>query len=289
MMTPRTLLLLVSAALGLAACPGRIDDPSAFLGVAGDSSVVSCTIGVSAVEAQIIRPRCATAGCHERSMPAGRLDLESANLGARLVNVRASGCMGQVLVSPTSPGQSYFIEKLNASPRCGDRMPLGSPALTPSEVVCVRLWAETLVSDAGAPMDATPDAVSPDVADVRDVADAGDVRDAMDASDVADAGDAMDASDVADADDAMDASDVADASEGGAMDAADGGDAGVPGDARDAGDAAVDVRDASDAADASVDVRDAGDAADASVDVRDAGDAPDASDAADGGGDASTD
>jgi hypothetical protein len=286
MMTPRTLLLLVTAALGLAACPGRIDDPSAFLGVAGDSSVVSCTIGVSAVEAQIIRPRCATAGCHERSMPAGRLDLESANLGARLVNVRASGCMGQVLVSPTSPGQSYFIEKLNASPRCGDRMPLGSPALTPSEVVCVRLWAETLVTDGGAPMDATPDAVSPDVRDVADVADAGDVRDAMDASDITDASDAMDASDVADADDAMDASDVADATESGAMDAADGGDAGVASDARDAGDAgdaAADVRDASDAADVAADVRDAGDA---SVDVRAA---RDASDAADGGGDASTD
>lgn len=272
MMTPRT-LLLVPLALGLAACPGRIDDPTAFLGFVGDSSVASCTLGVSAVENQIIRPRCATANCHERSMPAGRLDLESPNLAARLVNVPAAGCMGQVLVSPASPAQSYFIGKLGPSPRCGDRMPLGSPALTASEVACVRLWVETLVTDGGAPMDATPDAVSPDVtvrdvADVRDAADAGDVADAMDASDAADVVDADDVTDAMDAGDAADADDAADASEGGAMDApdaADAGDATAPSDARDAGDAT------------------------APSDVRDAGDAPDAADASDGGGDAPAD
>ena len=226
-MTPRTLLPLVTLALGVAACPGRIDDPAPFLGFVGDSSVATCTLGVSAVEARIIRPRCATAGCHERAMPAGRLDLESPNLATRLVGVQASGCAGQVLVSPASPAQSYFIGKLGPSPRCGDRMPLGSPALTASEVACVRLWVEALVTDGGAPMDAAPDAVSPDVTvrDVADVRDAGDARDAGDVADAMDAGDggAMDAPDAPDAGDATAPSDARDAGDAPGADAGDGG------------------------------------------------------------------
>ncbi|MFO0607991.1 MAG: hypothetical protein U0324_32805 [Polyangiales bacterium] len=290
-MTLRPIASVTLAALALAGCPGHIDDPAAFLGPTGDASLVSCTIGASSVEAQIIRPRCATAMCHERGMPAGRLDLESPNVGARLVGV-ASTCAGQLLVSPTSPGTSYLLQKLGTSSSCGARMPLGAPALTPSEVACVRLWVDRLLTDGGAPMDASADATA-DAPDLRDAVDVTDARDASDVADAADAADAMDAMDDAADAGGMDGGDAMDASD----DAADAGDAGAdapgdaPGDARDAApdapaDAPSDARDAT--ADAPADVpRDAsGDAAaDAPADAP--RDAP--GDAADGGADAPAD
>jgi len=265
-MTLRPIALVTLAAAALAGCPGHIDDPAAFLGPTGDASLVSCTIGASAVEAQIIRPRCATAMCHERGMPAGRLDLESPNVGARLVGV-ASTCAGQLLVSPTSPGTSYLLQKLGTSSPCGARMPLGAPALTPSEVACVRLWVDRLLTDGGAPMDAAADATA-DAPVVRDAVDVTDARDAADVADATDAADAMDAMDAMDAtDDAgLNSGDATDAAD----DAADAGDdatADAPADARDAADAPGDARDAT--ADATADApRDvSGDAADGGADA----------------------
>ena len=264
-----TLCALVGASL--LGCPGHIDDPSAFLGPTGDASIVTCTLGVGNVESQIIRGRCATAGCHERATRAGDLDLETTPLAARLVNAPSPHCSGRVLVSSSAPASSYLLEKLGASPRCGARMPLDTPPLSPAEVVCVRAWIDTLLTDGGTRMDV----VDVTVADVRDVVDvSNDQRDAADAtSDAMDAG--MDV--VVDAPaDARDASgDVGDASLDAGDAPADVGDA-----SGDAGDASADVGDASgDAGDASSSVGDAsGDAGDASSSVGDAsGDAGDAS------------
>jgi hypothetical protein len=147
--------LVAALALGLAACPGRLDNIEDFVGSTRDSGAQTCTLGVSAVESQIIRPRCATSGCHDRGQRAGGLDLESPDITARVLNVRASTCNGQVLV--TSGGGGFFIEKLDRAPRCGDRMPLGSMPLASSELTCVRLWLASLRADAGAPPDVPMD------------------------------------------------------------------------------------------------------------------------------------
>ncbi len=267
----RDLARLTLLAMALAACPGRIENPEDFVGNgATDSGAQACLLGVNNVEAQLIRPRCATAGCHDRGMRAGGLDLASDNVASRLVGVRSSGCMGAVLVDPNAPSAGYFMAKLGASPTCGSRMPLGTPALSASELACVRGWLGTLRGDAG--LDASPDGAVDATVDVADVRDVSDVSDVPDATDVADA--AIDAT--RDASDAADASEDSDVSDGAVeRDAADASDASDAADGSDAADASVDVRDAGDA---SVDVRDAGDA---SVDVRDAGDAGDASDVSD--------
>ena len=263
-----TLVLMASLTASLGACPGRLENPEDFVGSSPDGAIATCTIGVSAVEAQLIRPRCATANCHDRAGHAGGLDLETPGLAARLLNVRSSMCAGRVLVDPASPAAGYFVEKLSASPRCGGRMPLGAPALSAGELTCVRGWLATLTVDAGTPMDVPRDTGTDATADVRDVAsdmssDApSDVR-PMDASDVTDASDASDVTDVSDASDA--------------------------GDASDASDAGADVRDA--ASDTGADVRDAATdtGSDAGTDASDGGsDASDGgSDASDGGADAS--
>lgn len=259
------LALVTLIAVALAGCPGRLENPEDFVGATSDGAAPTCTLGVSAVEAQLIRPRCATANCHDRGGRAGGLDLETPGLAARLVNARSAMCSGRVLVDPTSPATGYFIEKLSPSPRCGGRMPLGAPALTSGELTCVRAWLSTLGVDAGTPLDAPRDTGTDATVDARDVATD------MTADIVADAR-------------PMDASDVTDASDGGS-DVVDAGDAGEMIDAAEVGPDVRDVPDASDVAgDAGVDVRDAaGDARDVpdASDVRDVPDAPDAGDASD--------
>lgn len=151
----RPVALVAALALGLAACPGRLENPEDFVGSTRDSGAQACTLGVNAVENQIIRPRCATAGCHDRGQRAGGLDLESPDITSRVLNVRAATCNGQVLV--TSGGGGFFIEKLDRAPRCGDRMPLGSMPLASSELTCVRQWLASLRTDAGAPPDVPMD------------------------------------------------------------------------------------------------------------------------------------
>ena len=215
--------------LSLAGCPGRLEDPDRFVGNnPGDGSVTSCTIGVSNVEGQLLRARCATANCHDRAVHAGGLDMASPGLVDRQLNAQAMGCPGRVLVVPGA-GEGYLLDKLR-TPQCGARMPLGSQAFTASEILCVQSWMMSLRADAGAPMDVPVDAptdrvvadaprdvprdapvdaradgsldarvdgaldASDDVTDVADVApdDAPDLDAAVDAPDVSDAPDVVD-------------------------------------------------------------------------------------------------
>ncbi len=104
---------------------------------------MGCSIPSSQIEAQLIRPRCATQGCHDRGDRAGGLDLQSPGVAARLVDQR-SNCMGQPLVDSANRAMSYFIRKVENSPMCGQRMPLGQPAFSASEVACVRTWVGML-------------------------------------------------------------------------------------------------------------------------------------------------
>lgn len=160
--TPFSLASLALSMLSLAGCPGRITDPTPFIGGGGDGSMVTCSIPATQIEAQLIQPRCATSGCHDRASRQGSLDLQSADIAARLVG-QPSTCMGRPLVDPSNRANSYFIAKLGEAPTCGARMPLGAPAFSASEIACVRTWVESL---GGTPMtDAGMDAMSqPDAA-----------------------------------------------------------------------------------------------------------------------------
>jgi len=98
-----------------------------------------CTLSID-LESGLLRPRCATAGCHTESDQAGGLDLQSPGVRARLTGAAAITCPGKVLVVPGRPSESYLIEKLGPSPACGRTMPLGSAALSADEVSCLRRW-----------------------------------------------------------------------------------------------------------------------------------------------------
>lgn len=85
--------------------------------------------------------------CH--SMPAS--DISNGNLStgtdqdaayAALVGTTStsSRCAGKQLVVPYHPEESLLLDKLQATPSCGDRMPLGGMALSDMELEVVRSW-----------------------------------------------------------------------------------------------------------------------------------------------------
>lgn len=85
--------------------------------------------------------------CH--SMPAndianGNLQMGSDKASAYAALVgrmsTSSRCMNRALVVPKQPDMSLVVQKLSATPPCGNRMPIGGNALTDAQLSVVRGW-----------------------------------------------------------------------------------------------------------------------------------------------------
>ncbi len=121
---------------------------------AGEGGAGVCPTGVTDVHRDLITPKCATASCHSTAARAGALDLQSANLGSRLIGVAATSaaCAPRALVTINGGTvDGVFFGRLQATPSCGLAMPLGLPTLTAQEVDCLKDYVRTLTS---APSDA---------------------------------------------------------------------------------------------------------------------------------------
>ena len=129
-------LALCSLLLLATACPGRIEDPSRFEG----DSAGACALDVERV---LLPTSCGGGGCHGASSPAGQLDLESPGVAGRLLGVKST-CADRPLVSA---GGSYLIDKLNAQPACGSKMPVGFD-LTDYERNCLEQYVQGLIDGA---------------------------------------------------------------------------------------------------------------------------------------------
>jgi hypothetical protein len=107
-------------------------------GTGGAASASGC-----AEACEIIAMRCATAGCHAASSPAGGLDLASPDLAMRLADAPATtaSCSSETLLDTASPEDSLLYGKLLDPPTCGTRMPLGLP-LDDDEIACMLRWME---------------------------------------------------------------------------------------------------------------------------------------------------
>ena len=135
--------LVVLPVLG---CAGPSNDPVL-------SAPRSCPSSTEQVQAQILQPSCGNAGCHGGVQAALGLDLVSSGLLNRIVGTAANGCGDEILVTAGDPAHSYLLDKLtSATPSCGDRMPLGAPALSSADVACLRDWISSLTptADGGA-------------------------------------------------------------------------------------------------------------------------------------------
>ena len=117
----------------LAGCAGELEDPERF---------ASCPPGF--VE-QLFETRCAGM-CHDADTPEAGLDLVSAGVQARLIDVPSGTpfCEGRLMIDSTAtePDVHLLIDKLQETPSCGSRMPFGAEALTTSEIECVRRWVD---------------------------------------------------------------------------------------------------------------------------------------------------
>ena len=118
----------LAVALLLVGCAGEIDNPARF---------ADCPPGY--VE-QVFQAKCGE--CHGANEPDAFLDLASPGVDMRVKDAESLGmCEGRVMVD-SQGGDHLLLEKLEAAPSCGSRMPLGKQPLTAAETECVRRWVE---------------------------------------------------------------------------------------------------------------------------------------------------
>lgn len=128
-------LMIPGAAFLFLGCPGELEHPERFLDGGFPQSCPD-------IEKDIFAKRCGGSICHEGANAAAGLDLLSANVESRIVDVKGQSCSG-LLVDPVLPEASLLYEKLLPLPDCGSPMPIGKPALTGFELECVREWIAT--------------------------------------------------------------------------------------------------------------------------------------------------
>jgi hypothetical protein len=88
---------------------------------------------------KILTPKCGT--CHGKNAPAAGLDLVTAGIKMRLLNVPARGCGGKQLVTATDVVGGHFFDKLiGGVANCGGQMPFGAPPLSAQEIKCLKDW-----------------------------------------------------------------------------------------------------------------------------------------------------
>jgi hypothetical protein len=153
-------LLGTGALLLLAACPANLANPEDYapapLAVAGASGV---DLPVPACMTTIISASCGQGTCHGVSKAAD-LDLVSANLSRRLINVAAthrdaapsSGCVpGVKLIDSANPSASWLVQKLTDAKMCGFIMPVSlMQTLTSDQVACFTQYANDVAAAAKA-------------------------------------------------------------------------------------------------------------------------------------------
>jgi hypothetical protein len=96
-----------------------------------------CTDG-NEVIARLLQPKCGT--CHGSAAKAGGLDLVTAGVKARLIDVPSTICRDRMLVTMTPQVGGHLFSKLEGAV-CGDRMPAGGlPSLSAAEIQCLKAW-----------------------------------------------------------------------------------------------------------------------------------------------------
>jgi hypothetical protein len=132
------LFAIVSWLVVASGCPGTLteEEKKVFQGGGSCPDIPSFLVS-----------KCGMAGCHPQG---GLPDLASPGVEARIVGKAGSAtCGGATLANPSDPEGSLLYKKLQDSPPCGTKMPLGS-SLAPFEIDCIRDWIGTLDPGAGA-------------------------------------------------------------------------------------------------------------------------------------------
>ena len=112
-----------------AACAAELEQPERF---------EQCSPG--RVE-QLFVDKCGD--CHGGSEPDANLDLVSPGVAARVTGTASATdqCEGQFLIATTDQTH-LMLDKISGRPSCGNPMPLGLPALSSTDIECVRRWID---------------------------------------------------------------------------------------------------------------------------------------------------
>lgn len=115
-------------------CAGELDNPEDF-GVCTSRRVT-----------QIFADRCAT--CHGPTQPEAGLDLVSARVTTRLVDVLSTSrpCEGRPRIDGQGGNYHLLLDKLRPQPGCGARMPDQGPYLSPEDTDCIGRWVADLAA-----------------------------------------------------------------------------------------------------------------------------------------------
>ena len=140
---PHPRLVVAACLWALAGCAGSLDNPDRFGdGGASLDGFVCPSIG-QPVKAELIAKKCVS-GCHSAAVVQSGLDLESVNVGARLVNVSTTVCPPWHRVDSVDGGT--LQDKISqSSPSCGEAMPPGG-GLTNGEITCIIEWTRNLAA-----------------------------------------------------------------------------------------------------------------------------------------------
>jgi len=93
------------------------------------------------IQANVLTPTCATAGCHVGAAAPQGLRLDAASSFALLVGVPSNQVPALLRVNPGNPDTSYLIQKMEGTAAAGGRMPLnGPPFLDQATIDVIRLW-----------------------------------------------------------------------------------------------------------------------------------------------------
>jgi hypothetical protein len=148
---------IVSTACSPGSSGGAPPGPADAMTTPPGDGGIACGLGntMAAIEQKLFKgPKCLV--CHQKlTLFPTRLDLASDGLADRMVDKLADPdnplfgkCAGKVLLPHDDPTGSLFVQKVEANPPCGDRMPQGMFPLSADEISCVKLWATLAVQAA---------------------------------------------------------------------------------------------------------------------------------------------
>jgi len=104
----------------------------------GDVSACGSTKGPTA----IFGASCEGSVCHSTGSHTFWLDLQSANVASRLLNVPSLELPCYKLIDPQYPDQSFLLLKVEGNPPAGASMPSGRGVLPADQIECIKEWVE---------------------------------------------------------------------------------------------------------------------------------------------------
>jgi len=113
----------------------------------GSDSVVGPSPGATTlleVQAQVLTPRCAVAGCHVTATAPFGLDMSSvSSSAANLIDVPSAEKSAVLRVAPGDAANSYIYCKVSGNPDIlGDPMPASGGPLSPADLALIAAWID---------------------------------------------------------------------------------------------------------------------------------------------------